>query len=158
MTPDAYMTVPSGQVLSRGQMILTADPSLPPLDPNTLGEYCKMSFYEFRAECQNIFQTKLRWAGGGGILPALDLNREEDLVRYMAKGVSNFRIEYERWDDITRRFVWLAGSGTFVDSDHAARFYNKPGTRALKFSFRLHDSKGIIKNGRRFTHIVYIGD
>jgi hypothetical protein len=79
----------------------------------------------------------------------------------MAKGVSNFRIEYERWDDITGRFVWLpggGGDGTFVDSDHAIQFEEGPGTRALKFSFRLHDSKGIIKNGRRFTHIVYIGD
>jgi prepilin-type N-terminal cleavage/methylation domain-containing protein len=29
---------------------------------------------------------------------------------------------------------------------------------ALKFTFTLYDSKKIIKNGRRFTHIVYIGD
>jgi prepilin-type N-terminal cleavage/methylation domain-containing protein len=30
--------------------------------------------------------------------------------------------------------------------------------RALKFTFTLYDSKGIIKNGRVFTHIVYLGD
>ncbi|MBA7692001.1 hypothetical protein ES703_100557 [subsurface metagenome] len=30
--------------------------------------------------------------------------------------------------------------------------------KALKFTFRLYDSKGIIEKGRRFTHIVYIGD
>jgi type II secretory pathway pseudopilin PulG len=29
--------------------------------------------------------------------------------------------------------------------------------KALKFTFTLYDSKGIIKNGRRFEHIVYIG-
>jgi len=29
---------------------------------------------------------------------------------------------------------------------------------ALKFTFTLYDSKGIIENGRRFTHIVYIGE
>lgn len=29
---------------------------------------------------------------------------------------------------------------------------------ALKFTFRLYDSKGVIKEGREFTHIVYIGD
>jgi len=28
--------------------------------------------------------------------------------------------------------------------------------RALKFTFTLYDSKGIIKNGREFTHIVYL--
>ncbi|MHC4693395.1 MAG: pilus assembly FimT family protein [Planctomycetota bacterium] len=30
--------------------------------------------------------------------------------------------------------------------------------RALKFTFTLYDSKGIIKNGRTFTHIVYLGE
>ena len=30
--------------------------------------------------------------------------------------------------------------------------------RALKFTFTLYDSKGIIKNGKEFTHIVYLGD
>ena len=29
--------------------------------------------------------------------------------------------------------------------------------KALRFTFMLYDSKGIIKNGRRFEHIVYIG-
>jgi len=28
---------------------------------------------------------------------------------------------------------------------------------ALKFTFRLYDSKGVIENGREFTHIVYLG-
>ncbi len=36
----------------------------------------------------------------------------------------------------------------------AAGFY----PRALKFTFTLYDSKGIIQEGRTFTHIVYLGD
>jgi prepilin-type N-terminal cleavage/methylation domain-containing protein len=36
----------------------------------------------------------------------------------------------------------------------AADFYPK----ALKFTFTLYDSKGIIEDGRVFTHIVYLGD
>jgi hypothetical protein len=28
--------------------------------------------------------------------------------------------------------------------------------KALKFTFRIYDSKGIIKDGRTFTHIVYL--
>lgn len=36
----------------------------------------------------------------------------------------------------------------------SSRFYPE----ALKFTFRLYDSKGVIKDGREFTHIVYIGD
>ena len=142
-------------ILSRGQMILTSDDSLlqdPPI--LELGEYCQMSFYEFRAECQNIFGSKETWAGGS--LPALDPTSEEDLVRYMAKGVSDFRVYFADW--VGGKFTWQQGNGTFVDAEHAIRFDKKPGTRALKFSFTLYDSMGIIKNGRRFTHIVYIGD
>jgi len=38
-----------------------------------------------------------------------------------------------------------------------ANFNNIPGLgRALKFTFTLYDSKGIIKEGRTFTHIVYL--
>jgi len=38
-----------------------------------------------------------------------------------------------------------------------ANFYSIPGLgRALKFTFTLYDSKGIIKKGRTFTHIVYL--
>ena len=29
---------------------------------------------------------------------------------------------------------------------------------ALRFTFRLYDSRGVLKGGRRFTHIVYLGD
>jgi hypothetical protein len=28
--------------------------------------------------------------------------------------------------------------------------------RALKFTFTLYDSKGILQNGRTFTHIVFL--
>ncbi|GAI17043.1 unnamed protein product, partial [marine sediment metagenome] len=155
MTP----TVAGGQVLSRGQMILTSDYSLPDSNALELGEYFKMPFYEFRAECKNIFGSKETWAGKN--LPPLDTASEKDLVRYMTKGVSNFTVEYERWDNIAGKLVWLPGDGTFVDSDHAIQIHKRPGTRALKFTFTLYDSKGIIKQGgkpgRKFTHIVYFG-
>jgi len=40
-----------------------------------------------------------------------------------------------------------------------AHFETIPGLgRALKFTFTLYDSKGIIKGGRTFTHIVYLGN
>jgi hypothetical protein len=36
-------------------------------------------------------------------------------------------------------------------------FNTTPGLgRALKFTFTLYDSRGLIKNGRTFTHIVYL--
>jgi len=30
--------------------------------------------------------------------------------------------------------------------------------RALKFTFTLYDSKGVFKEGKKFTHIVYLDD
>jgi len=43
-----------------------------------------------------------------------------------------------------------------IDKDH---FGAIPGLgRALKFTFTLYDSNGIIKEGRTFTHIVYLDD
>jgi len=147
-------------ILSRGQMILTYDDSLlENPNPLELGEYCRMSFYEFRTKCKKIFGTKFRWAGGD-LLP-LDITSEQDLVRYMIKGISSFKIEYEhgfkyeQWGNKKlKKLNWLTGNDIFVDAEHAKEL----GTRALKFSFTLHDSKEIIKNGRRFTHIIYIGD
>jgi hypothetical protein len=52
--------------------------------------------------------------------------------------------------------------GTFSDERYQdilneSSFGLIPGLgRALKFTFTLYDSKGIIKQGRTFTHIVYL--
>ena len=47
--------------------------------------------------------------------------------------------------------VWQAEQ---LDREH---FNSIPGLgRALKFTFTLFDSMGIIKEGRTFTHIVYL--
>ena len=41
-----------------------------------------------------------------------------------------------------------------IDEEH---FNAIPGLgRALKFTFTLYDSRNLIKNGRTFTHIVYL--
>jgi hypothetical protein len=43
-----------------------------------------------------------------------------------------------------------------VDKEH---FGAIPGLgRALKFTFTLYDSRGVLKEGRTFTHIVYLDD
>ncbi|MBA7635260.1 hypothetical protein ES703_42861 [subsurface metagenome] len=43
---------------------------------------------------------------------------------------------------------------TGISSNFPSGFYPE----ALKFTFRLYDSKGVIIKGREFTHIVYLGD
>jgi len=135
---------PREKILARRQTILTADSSL--LEPNAVGEYFDWPLYRWKGPGHPV--THGQWMAN----PALDLTSEEDLVRYMAKGVDNFSVYFADWDDIERRFLWNDKYHGYVDPAHG------PGTKALKFSFRLHDSKGIIENGRRFTHIVYVGD
>jgi hypothetical protein len=55
-------------------------------------------------------------------------------------------------------FHWFAVDNPQVQyrsgSNFPAGFYLK----ALKFTFTLYDSKGVIKEGRTFTHIVYLGE
>jgi prepilin-type N-terminal cleavage/methylation domain-containing protein len=54
--------------------------------------------------------------------------------------------------------------GVFTGNDfqellNEAKFDSIPGLgRALKFTFTLYDSKGVFKEGREFTHIVYLGE
>jgi hypothetical protein len=46
---------------------------------------------------------------------------------------------------------------TFTGGQNEKNFNNIPGLgRALKFTFTLYDSKGIIEGGRTFTHMVYL--
>ncbi|HUW18545.1 MAG TPA: type II secretion system protein [Sedimentisphaerales bacterium] len=56
--------------------------------------------------------------------------------------------------------VWLGGSFAghqFCELLNEEHFNEIPGLgRALKFTFTLYDSKGVIKKGRTFTHIVYL--
>ncbi len=60
--------------------------------------------------------------------------------------------------DATQINYWGSPHLMRYNPDPLAKF--PPGfyPKALKFTFTLHDSMGIIEDGRRFTHIVYIGD
>ena len=56
----------------------------------------------------------------------------------------------KRWYPIGNdRLIYKKFDNSFFNRD----FYPK----ALKFTFTIYDSKGVIKDGRTFTHIVYIG-
>jgi hypothetical protein len=85
----------------------------------------------------------------------LDLNDSNDLVAYMAKGVDDFTIQYvggENPDQGKRFNVWRPENSEVIG--WPTDLY----PRAFKFTFTLYDSKGVIKEGREFTHIVYLGE
>jgi len=51
-------------------------------------------------------------------------------------------------------FNYKKSPNCYFERDIMENFY----PRALKFTFTIYDSKGVIKNGRTFTHIVYLGE
>jgi len=130
--PNSYGKIPEPKekILARRQTILTADadPSLI-ADAGLLGEYYLRSLSELVADpCFSAEDLIVR--------PVSD----PKFVTYMAKGVDSFTIQY--WDADGR--AWSRAQQKFV-------------TDAFKFTFTLYDSKGIVKAGRTFTHIVYFG-
>ena len=140
--PDPYSPDPKvrkEKILTRRQTILTADPNLVALfDLNPPREYCNTKSLSKLVEEQIIDPNNLDMKNLI-IRPVLDPRSEPNM--YMAKGVDNFTIEYAQWN------------GPKLEWNRAREDIT---TKAFKFTFTLYDSKGIIKNGRTFTHIVYL--
>lgn len=130
---DPFMGDPKEKVLVRRQTIFTSDKSLP--DSNLYDEYYKTSLSEWEANPPDVNEWIKR--------PSLNLHSKKDLMMYMAKGVDNFTIEWCTGID-EGRINWQRSMGGGI------------ATNALKFTFTLYDSKGIIKNGKIFTYIVYL--
>jgi hypothetical protein len=162
--------------LARKQKILTSDTTLmyPPVvgDPN---EFLIDSLAVWRVDLNDI--SFVDWVAP----PLVDPYFEEELPLYVTEGVDNFMIQVAEWNPISGAFIWFPDSSDLIfddislDSDgddSFGYFYNVPGgvvlvdwhdesaywPRALRFTFTLYDSRGIIPEGRTFTHIVYIGD
>jgi prepilin-type N-terminal cleavage/methylation domain-containing protein len=137
------------KILVRRQTILTADSKVGNKDLDDLREYCNTE------SLADLIADPLFDANDLMKKQNLDTNDENDLVMYMAKGVDDFTIQYvgtEDPDQFKEFNEWRP-----VDDDAN----NWPGELyplALKFTFTLYDSGGVIKAGRNFTHIVYLGD
>ncbi|MDD5327646.1 MAG: type II secretion system protein [Phycisphaerae bacterium] len=145
---------PKEKILVRRQTIITADSGVNSFDlVSPVNEYSNTTFLaELTAEkfdANNIMGEPLN--------PEDSDDFDRLLVMYMARGVDDFTIQYvggEDWESttpISKNFnEWRP-----EDSEIAVwPKYLSP--EALKFTFTLYDSKGIIKNGRKFTHIVYL--
>jgi hypothetical protein len=149
---DVSITNPREKVLVRRQKILTCDSSLDTFKLNEKFEYCneneKSSLSELIAD-PGFDANDLMYKKN------LDLNDSNDLVAYMAKGVDDFTIQYvggENPDQGKRFNVWRPENSEVIG--WPTDLY----PRAFKFTFTLYDSKGVIKEGREFTHIVYLGE
>ena len=145
--PNSYDREPEprNKVLLRRQTILASEASQDDSDPN--GEYYATSLEMWRAGDPDA--DREGWVEAPLIDPA---DIEATQLMYLAKGVDNFTIAYlEIGDEIgTDALPWKRRA----DGEEETAGINP---YAFKFTFTLYDSRGIIKDGRTFTHIVYVG-
>ncbi len=146
--PNSYDRRPDPQdrVLLRRQTILAPTAPLSGSDPN--GEYYSTSLQQWMAGTPNSdFEGWIEH-------PKIDPNDLGSyLPMYMAKGVDNFTVSYLEGGYAvgTDPIEWTR---RVQGEDPNAGVLISP--YAFKFTFTLYDSRGIIKDGRTFTHIVLI--
>jgi len=80
----------------------------------------------------------------------VDPNDPNSIHMILCEGVGDFAIQ--GWDDTAQQWVpQTDSSGALAQKS----YLGLPAQgRALKFTFTLYDSKGVLKTGRTFTHIV----
>ena len=145
--PNSYSRPPQPheKLLLRRQTILAFNSPASGSDPR--GEYFSRSPQEWLANPP--FVGDRDWVRRPVVAPS---NVSANLHMYVAQGVDNFTIHYlDAGTQLqTGAIPWVRR----IDES----FRSSINPRALKFTFTLYDSKGIIKKGRPFTHIVVWDD
>ena len=146
--PNSYAREPEpkDRWLLRRQTILASEASEDDSDPN--GEYYATSLQEWFAGTPG---SDLEGWVEAPLIASEDI--AATLPMYLAKGVDDFTVAYlERGDEIgtTEVLPWKRHIGDDVPTSGISPY-------AFKFTFTLYDSRGTIKKGRTFTHIVYLG-
>jgi len=152
--------------LARDVMLLTPGNSSPPDDCNDV------SFAECKVDLEDVLEDPNKVLSSG---VEIDIGNDPNEVRrLMCQNAGEMRIE---WTDgsigIDGELEWwgLGNPIRDVNSTFANAIDESSGPpyevewnlgnsaywpSALKFTFTLYDSKGILEGGRKFTHIVYL--
>ena len=131
-----------------------------PANPNSLHMLLCEGVGEFKVQGWSYDSRLRRWRW----VPEVDPNEDRDLSDrdFVDLGVpdpNTIRVlyPYRRAAPTRYGYVRIRNFSYPATLLNEANFNNIPGLgRALKFTFTLFDSKGIIKQGRTFTHIVYL--
>jgi len=134
-------------------------------------DYNNVSFAECQTDIAANFEDPCEVVSSDR--PDVNMARDpNDARRLLAQNVGKLLIEWtsdsSSWSPSNQIewFGWynLKNDPNFentIDEPYLAYwtpFNQSSWPRAIKFEFTLYDSKGIIKGGRRFEHIVYIGN
>jgi len=132
--------------------------TIDPADPNTIHMLLCEGVAEFKI--QSWYDAQQRW------IPAVDPDKDGSLADTdFIMAPSGGGLDPEAVPGVLYPFPPYGGVKIRnIDNDDYPRSqvnrtnFNKiPGLgRALKFTFTLYDSKGILKEGQTFTHIVYL--
>jgi prepilin-type N-terminal cleavage/methylation domain-containing protein len=147
-------------VNARGAVIDPADPnSIHMLLCEGVGEFKIQGWYD---------DTPPRWVpevdpDGDGLLTDTNFHLNQDGTGLHATAVPGVLYPYRSWYDSAfedpNDYFQINNMSYSWQLLNQTNFNSIPGLgRALKFTFTLFDSKGIIKEGRTFTHIVYLDD
>jgi hypothetical protein len=131
-------------------------------EPNSIHMLLSEGVGEFKI--QGWYDAQQRWVpeldpDGDGSLSDTDFILDStDATILDSEAVPGVLYPYRSWYPIDPnsyvRMNNMSYPGVMLNRTN---FNNIPGLgRALKFTFTLYDSKGIIKQGRTFTHIVYL--
>jgi prepilin-type N-terminal cleavage/methylation domain-containing protein len=135
------------------------------LTPGKSGlDYVDVNFASCQADIQYYFEdpNNVLSAGRPDVNMANDSN---DARRLLAQNVGSFTIEWTDGSFSFGQINWFGVNNNFGGGFEITGppyiavwtpFNQLLWPKALKFTFTLYDSKGIIKHGRRFEHIVYI--
>jgi prepilin-type N-terminal cleavage/methylation domain-containing protein len=141
------MPNPKDRMLLRRQTILTPKltDSLLVKGSNWQGEYCCMSLEDWRIAPPF---TPGDWAKR----PIIDPNSLDSyLPMYLVKGVDSFTISY-----LAQGASWQSGPVPWSRPTDRKSTSVTISPRAIRFEFTLYDSRGLIRGGRRFSHIVLL--
>ncbi len=156
-------------------------------DKNNEYEYDVMSLAEWKTVPQSRYDSYVmpRCLDSRS---EVDTNDPDLVHIVMCQGVGDLKIQIEEWHSAGNRWVWWPSKDRYGDGSQddlpagnevCGHYYNVAGgadftdsstspdvnwkyfstlPRAIKFTFTLYDSKGVIAGGKRFTYIVTLGD
>ena len=132
-----------------------------PADPNSIHMLLCEGVGEFKIQGWN--DRRQRWIpevdpDGDGTLLDTDFIPAQNGTELHSEDIPGVLYPYRSWYPIDpNSYVRINNISYPGQMLNQTNFNEIPGLgRALKFTFTLFDSKGIIKEGRTFTHIVYL--
>jgi len=147
-------------ILVRRMQISTVDDTLGYVDandPNLPVEYSKrpLAVWNLNRPPSNPSGVSA-WIGrpNAKFDPAGPETKEDVIPMLMAEGVHDFRIQALSSINDKGELVWWPSNFQVNQKED----YRTGSPTAFKFTFTIYDSKGIFKDGKTFTHIVYLAD